>query len=59
DDAGCNRQKQMPSFSIRMSGVILVIPRLNDQSLREIQDILEWTMTSLLLPIDVFGISDD
>lgn len=49
----------MPNFNTKMFGAILVMPRLTDQDLKATQRILEWLMTSLLMPIGLFSISDD
>ncbi|MBD1846896.1 hypothetical protein H6F89_26510 [Cyanobacteria bacterium FACHB-63] len=35
------------------------MPRLTDQNLKAIQDVLAWMMTGILLPIDLSGLSDD
>lgn len=49
----------MPNFNTKMSGAILVMPRLTDQDLKAAQKILEWLMASLLMPIGLFSINDD
>lgn len=35
------------------------MPRLTDQDLKAIQDVLAWMMTGILLPIGFCGFSDD
>ncbi|MBW4440378.1 MAG: hypothetical protein KME10_03910 [Plectolyngbya sp. WJT66-NPBG17] len=35
------------------------MPRLTDQDLKAIQDVLAWMMTGILLPIGLSGLGDD